>query len=65
MKRRGEKLDRMELQKLEFLSKAREGFLRQAVDDPDSFVVVDASQSFECVSSQVRSLVQDLLARKA
>lgn len=65
VKRRGEKLDRMELQKLEFLSKAREGFLRQAVDDPDSFVVVDASQSFECVSSQVRSLVQDLLARKA
>ena len=61
----GEGLDRMEMQKREFLAKAREGFLRQAEESPETFVVVDASQSFGDVSSQVLSVIDDLLAKLA
>ncbi|AVF54844.1 dTMP kinase [Pseudomonas sp. 17391] len=60
---RGEGLDRMEMQKREFLARARDGFLRQAEESPDTFVVIDASQSFEAVSSQVLSVVDALLAK--
>lgn len=62
---RGEGLDRMEMQKLEFLTRAREGFLRQAEESPDTFVVVDASQSFEDVSRNVLAVVDALLAQLA
>lgn len=62
---RGEGLDRMEMQKREFLARAREGFLRQAEESPETFVVVDASQSFAAVSSQVLLVVDGLLAKLA
>ena len=60
---RGEVLDRMELQKAEFLSRARHGFLVQAQENPDTFAVVDASQSFEAVAADIRAVVEELLAR--
>lgn len=59
---RGEGLDRMEMQKLEFLTRAREGFLRQAEDSPATFVVIDASEPFEAVSRNVLAAVSNLLA---
>lgn len=62
---RGEGLDRMEMQKLEFLTRAREGFLRQAEEAPDTFVVIDASQPFEVVSENVLAAVDALLAKLA
>jgi dTMP kinase len=62
---RGEGLDRMEMQQREFLVRARDGFLRQAEESPETFVVVDASQSFAAVSSQVLSVVDGLLAKLA
>lgn len=62
---RGEGLDRMEMQKLEFLTRAREGFLRQAEESPDTFVVVDASQAFEEVSRDVLAVVDGLMAKLA
>lgn len=60
---RGEGLDRMEMQKLEFLARAREGFLLQAQASPETFVVVDASQPFEDVSGDVLAVVSALLAK--
>ncbi|AXA68189.1 dTMP kinase [Pseudomonas oryzihabitans] len=60
---RGEGLDRMEMQKLEFLTRAREGFLRQAEEAPDTFVVIDASQPFDAVSANVLAAVDALLAK--
>lgn len=60
---RGEVLDRMELQEAEFLSRARHGFLVQAQENPDTFAVVDASQSFEAVAADIRAVVEELLAR--
>jgi dTMP kinase len=62
---RGAKLDRMEMQKTEFLSRARDGFLRQAKEDPVSFTVVDASRSFDSVVKDVRAAAQALLSRLA
>jgi len=62
---RGEGLDRMEMQQREFLMRARNGFLRQAEQSPETFVVVDASQPFEVVSSEVLAVVDDLLAKAA
>lgn len=60
---RGEGLDRMEMQKLEFLANAREGFLLQAEESPATFVVIDASRSFKDVSSDVLAAVSDLMAK--
>lgn len=60
---RGEVLDRMELQKAEFLSRARDGFIAQAQDNPDTFAVVDASRNLELVVLDVQSIVEELLAR--
>jgi dTMP kinase len=62
---RGEVLDRMELQKAEFLSRARHGFIAQAQDNPETFAVVDASRSLDVVIVDVQSIVEALLARLA
>lgn len=59
---RGEGLDRMEDQKLEFLWKARNGYLEQAKNNPDLFRVVDAAQAIECVVSEVLRIVDRLIA---
>lgn len=60
---RGEGLDRMEDQKLEFLQRARDGYLKQAEADPDIFTVIDASQPLEHVLSQVLQVVDGLAKR--
>jgi dTMP kinase len=54
---RNEGLDRMEMQKIEFLEKARNGYLQQAKDDPDHFEIIDASQSLEKVIEDVLEVV--------
>jgi dTMP kinase len=62
---RGEGLDRMEMQQREFLMRARNGFLRQAEQSPETFSIVDASQPFEIVSREVLAIVDGLLAKAA
>ncbi len=61
---RGSQLDRMEKENIEFLSRAREGYLSQARDEPDRFVVIDASQPLERVVAEAISVV-DQVIRKA
>lgn len=58
---RGEGLDRMEQEKLDFLVRARDGFLIQAQESPENFTVVDSSQPLEDVIAQVSLAVQALL----
>jgi len=60
---RGDGIDRMEDQKLEFLQKAREGYLRQASDNPQIFSVIDAAQPLEKVIEEALRIVDRLLAR--
>jgi dTMP kinase len=62
---RGEGLDRIEKEKLDFLIRARNGFLAQAKENPENFVIVDSSQPLEFVIEQVGQAVQALFARKA
>ena len=58
---RGEKLDRLEKEKLTFLDKARKGYLTQAEQEPDRFRIVDASQSKEAVEIEALKVVEELL----
>jgi len=59
---RGEGLDRLEDQELAFLTRARNGYLAQANDNPDKFHVVDASKSKEEVAAEVLETIDKLLA---
>ncbi|NQY33404.1 MAG: dTMP kinase [Alteromonadaceae bacterium] len=65
VKSRGEGLDRMEDEKLEFLTKARDGYLKQAQLQPDIFEIVDASQSKEDVLKSVLKIIDSLLVKYA
>ena len=63
VKSRGEGLDRLEDEKLEFLVKARNGYLTQAHQNPEKFSVIDASQSKEVVLSRVLAVIDAILMR--
>src|SRR5690606_35090782 len=54
---RGEPLDRLEAQKLEFLQKAREGYLQQARQNPSLFRVLDAARPLSEVVANALSIV--------
>ncbi len=60
VRQRGAALDRMEAEKLAFLERAREGFLRQASQDPQRFKVLDASRDVEQVVAEAISLLDAL-----
>lgn len=59
---RGEKLDRLEKEKLTFLEKARVGYLKQAEEEPSRFRIIDASQSKEVVEQEAIKVVDALLS---
>ncbi|GHE90692.1 dTMP kinase [Thalassotalea profundi] len=61
VKSRGEGLDRLEDEKLDFLIKARNGYLTQAKLQPKKFTVVDASQPKEVVLNHVITIIDALL----
>lgn len=58
---RGEGLDRMEDQKMEFLQKARNGYLDQAKNNPELFEVIDASQPLDKVISEVIKVIDNIV----
>ena len=58
---RGNGLDRLEDQKLEFLQRARNGYLAQAKQNPEIFEIVDASQPLEHVIADVLKIVDKVL----
>lgn len=61
---RGEGLDRFDGEKLEFLVKARNGYLEQAKNNPEIFEIVDASQPLEQVVSDVLKIVDKVVKDK-
>jgi len=65
VKQRGEGLDRLEDEKIDFLQKARKGYLKQAEQKPEIFTVIDASQSQADVAAQVLSVVDQLILQHA
>ena len=58
---RGERLDRLEKEKLTFLANARLGYLKQAENDPKRFKVIDAGQSKEVVEKSALAVVDELI----
>ncbi|KID56699.1 thymidylate kinase [Pseudoalteromonas luteoviolacea CPMOR-1] len=63
VQQRGEGLDRLEVEKLDFLNRAREGYLIQAKAAPESFAVIDASYSQEEVLKRCIEVVDELMVR--
>lgn len=61
VKSRGSKLDRMEDEKIDFLTKTRNGYLKQAEEAPDLFEVIDASQPQNQVVHDVLSVIDSML----
>lgn len=55
-------VDRIETIELHQLERAREGFLWQASEQPDSFSVIDASQTVAEVFQEVKCTIDELLA---
>lgn len=55
-------LDRLEQESLGFLHRARIGYLEQAKQDPDHFVVIDASQPLETVISNAVEVVDQIIS---
>tara|TARA_R110000744_G_scaffold109500_1_gene206895 strand:+ start:7607 stop:8242 length:636 start_codon:yes stop_codon:yes gene_type:complete len=64
VKSRGEGLDRLEDEKLDFLIKARNGYLTQAKSQPERFVIIDASQSKTAVLSDVIKVIDALILKQ-
>lgn len=60
---RGSDFDRLEKENLSFLERARQGYIKQALADPQRFATVDASQSFDQVRHEVLQLVEQVIAR--
>ena len=60
---RGEGLDRLEDEKLDFLVKARNGYLTQAKEQPERFEVIDASQSKAAVLSDAIKVIDALILK--
>lgn len=58
---RGQAFDRMEKENLEFLQRAREGYLTQARNNPERFAVIDATQSIEKVIAEALLVVDQVV----
>jgi dTMP kinase len=63
--RLGRAPDRMELQGAEFHARVRQGFLAEARRQSGRIVVIDASQSIECVQADLRVAARRALRRIA
>lgn len=62
--RRGKLLDRFELQELSFHRQVRQGYLRMAAEEPDRWLVVDATLPKKKISEIIWEKVNHLLAEK-
>ena len=58
---RGE-TDRIETEQVDFFNRVRNRYLELASEEPDRFIVVDASQPLEAVQATIRQIAEDLVA---
>lgn len=57
----GEAPDRLEREKLEFFESVRSAFLKLAAAEPNRFLVINAEESPEEISTSIRARVEELL----
>jgi len=62
--RRGKLLDRFELQELSFHRRVRQGYLKMSAEEPDRWLVVDATLPRKKISEIIWEKVNHLLAEK-
>ena len=62
--RRGKLLDRFELQELSFHRQVRQGYLKMSAEEPDRWLVVDATLPRKKISEIIWEKVNHLLAEK-
>ena len=62
--RLGDNQDRMEARGLEYFSKVRDGFRRQAARFPNSNVVVNAAQGIETIQQEIQAAAAQKLQAK-
>ena len=64
MERAGQRgaLDRIEKEDIEFFERVRNGYLERAKQDPERFIVIDASQSISDVEQQIITALNERLA---
>ncbi|MEE9528776.1 MAG: dTMP kinase [Dehalococcoidia bacterium] len=62
--RRGKLLDRFELQELSFHRRVRQGYLKMAAEEPDRWLVIDATLPRKKISEIIWEKVNHLLAEK-
>lgn len=60
VRNRGESLDRLEAEQLAFLQRARDGYLKQAQEDPQRFKVLNAERDADAVAAEAFALVDRL-----
>lgn len=63
VERCGKRGEQSKFEKLEFLRKVREIFLRLAAENPERFIVIDASRSSEYVEKEVTEKILEFLNR--
>lgn len=57
-----EKWDRLDVQKLDFHRRVREGYLEMAGEDPGRWMVIDATQTVKVIEEEIRARVEARLS---
>lgn len=60
-KNKNREVNRLDLEKMDFHQKVREGYLKQAEKNNDRFAIIDASKSIEEVTEDVLTLIKEAL----
>ena len=63
-RKKGKKQDRFEQEDIAFHQRVREGYLKLAADEPERWLVVDATQSKDKIAEIIWQKVSQLLSRK-
>ena len=62
-RKRGKRRDRFEQEEIAFHHRVREGYLKLAADEPECWLVIDATQSKEKIAQIIWQRVSQLLGK--
>lgn len=62
IQKRGQQLDRIEQEKMDFFSRTRAAYLTRVKQDPNRFTLIDAQNPLEVIQSQLKAVVENLMA---
>jgi dTMP kinase len=56
--------DRFELEKTDFFNRVRQAYLAMAKNNPQRYIIIDASQTLEVVQKQIANTLNSFLQQK-